>query len=175
MIRRFVQGLALRLAELGGIVLTAVILMTVVSIAGRALSGAGFGPIPGDFELLEAGIGFAVFAFLPIAQLNGTHAAVDIFTSVMGVRTNRLLLAFWEVIVFLAFVLIAWRLAVGTIQKHGNGETTFLLQFPVWWAYAACLVPAVGTTIVAAWSAWDRVRAVATGEDTRPVFGESTH
>lgn len=175
MIQRLVHRLALLSAELGGIVLVAVILMTTTSIGGRALSDAGLGPIPGDFELLEAGIGFAVFAFLPIAQLNATHATVDIFTSLLPPQPNRVLLAVWEVLAAAVFMLICWRLAVGMLQKFGNGETTFILQFPVWWAYAASMVPAAIAVVVATWSAYDRIRAVATGRDTRAVVGGANH
>ncbi|HUG60538.1 MAG TPA: TRAP transporter small permease [Methylomirabilota bacterium] len=175
MTERFIHRLALLSAELGGVVLAAVIVMTGASILGRALNGLGLGPVPGDFELVEAGIGFAVFAFLPIAQLKGAHATVDVFTSLMGVKANRVLLAIWEVAMALVFALIAWRLFEGLKQKFANGETTFLLQFPVWWVFAACMAPAVIAVIVAVWSAYDRLRAVATGLDTRPVSGESVH
>ena len=46
-------------------------LMSVASIVGRALSGLGLGlgPVPGDFELVEAGTALAVFCFLPWCHL----------------------------------------------------------------------------------------------------------
>ena len=42
-------------AIVGGVVLCAITLMSVTSITGRALSGVGLGPVPGDFELVEVG------------------------------------------------------------------------------------------------------------------------
>jgi hypothetical protein len=45
-----------------------------------------FGPVKGDFEVVEAGIAFSIFAFLPICQLHGGHATVDIFTNLMPKR-----------------------------------------------------------------------------------------
>lgn len=173
--RRFVDRLALAAAAAGGVVLVALVVMTCVSISGRALIDLGLGPVPGDFELLEAGIAFAVFAFLPLCQLRAGHATVDVFTSVMSAGTNRVLIALWETVAAAVLALIAWRLGAGLVQKFGNGETTFLLQFPVWWAYAACMVPAVVAVLVAVWSAADRVRAVFTGRDTRPISAESAH
>jgi TRAP-type C4-dicarboxylate transport system permease small subunit len=175
MMERLITRLALASAAAGGLVLVALVVMTCVSITGRALIGLGLGPVPGDFELLEAGIAFAVFAFLPLCQLRAGHATVDVFTSAMPVGVNRVLLAVWEILAASVLALIAWRLGAGLAQKIGNGETTFLLQFPVWWAYAACMVPAVVAVIVAVWSAGDRVRSVVTGRDTRPVSAESTH
>ncbi len=172
---RLITRLALASAAAGGGVLIALVVMTCASIVGRALIDFGLAPIPGDFELVEAGIAFSVFAFLPICQLRAGHATVDVFTSALSDRFNRLLLAVWEVAAMLVLALIAWRLLAGLVQKFGNGETTFLLQFPVWWAYAASAVPALIAVIVASWSAADRVRAVFTGRDSRPISGEQTH
>jgi hypothetical protein len=39
-------------AIVGGLVLVALTLMVVASVAGRALIGLGLGPVPGDFELV---------------------------------------------------------------------------------------------------------------------------
>ena len=52
-------------AIFGGILLVAVTVMVVASVAGRAMIGLGLGPVPGDFELVEVGIGVAIFYFLP--------------------------------------------------------------------------------------------------------------
>jgi TRAP-type C4-dicarboxylate transport system permease small subunit len=172
---RFAETLARWSALAGGLVLAALIVMTCLSIAGRALAGAGLGPVPGDFELVEAGIAFAVFAFLPWCTLKAGHATVDIFTNGLPMQANRVLLAFWEVVMAATVAFIAWRLYEGAIGKARNGETTFILQFPVWWAYAASLVPAGVTVLVALWSAWDRLRAVVTRRDTRAVKAEGGH
>ncbi len=50
-------------AVVGGVVLVALMLMVVASVAGRALIGVGLAPVPGDFELVEVGVGIAVFFF----------------------------------------------------------------------------------------------------------------
>lgn len=166
---RFVERLARATAILGGLVLCALVLLICASVLGRgldtfahsdlaerwlpALAGAilatGVGPIRGDFELVEAGVGFAIFAFLPICQLHGGHASVDVFTERLPVRAQRLLLAFWELVLSAVIVLIAWRLFAGMLGKRASGETTFLLQFPVWWAYAASLLAASVAVVVA--------------------------
>jgi TRAP-type C4-dicarboxylate transport system permease small subunit len=172
---RIVSRLALASAWLGGAALVGLILLTCASIVGRALSAFGLGAVEGDYEMVEAGIGFAVFAFLPIAQLKAEHATVDLFTSRMSPAANRVILAVWEVLAALILALLAWRLYEGTRMKLENGETSFLLQFPVWWGYAACLLPAVIAVIVAIWSAYDRSRAALTGHDTRPLSGEAGH
>jgi TRAP-type C4-dicarboxylate transport system permease small subunit len=173
--QRLVNRLAEVSALLGGIVLTALIVLTSISITGRAFTWAGLGPVPGDFELVEAGIAFAVFAFLPLCQIRVGHATVDLIAGALSQRMNRGLVAFWEGVSLLVFLVIVWRLFVGFEAKLKNGETTLMLQFPVWWAYALCLIPAAALVMATLWSAWDRLRACATGRDTRPVTGEALH
>ncbi len=124
-----VHALARWLAILGGLFLVAITVMTVVSIVGRAFISVGLGPVPGDFELVEAGIGFAVFAFLPWCQLNRGHADVDLFTSYLSPAVNRVLNLLLEIVLGLVTILIAWRLWVGMLEKREYGEITFILEF----------------------------------------------
>lgn len=160
MLHRAIQTLANVMALLGGVVLCAVVIMVCVSVSGRELndlahtSGAdwllelGVGPILGDFELVEAGVAFAIFAFLPLTQLNGAHAQVDVFMSGLGYKASTRLTTFWTVAMALIVVLITWRLFVGMQDKMRYGETTYLIQFPIWWAYAASFIAAVTASIV---------------------------
>lgn len=163
-----VVNLARGLAVVGGLVLVAVTVMTVASISGRALIPLGLGPIPGDFELVEAGVGFAVFAFLPWCQINSGHATVDLFTSFLSPRVNRVIDLVAEILMTIALGLIAWRLYFGMLDKMRYGETTFILQFPVWWPFAACMVAATVTVIVSVYLVAVRVREVAAG---RQILG----
>ena len=66
------------LAYFGGFLLTAAAIMTVVSIAGRAMIWVGLGPVPGDFELVELTCAVAVFSFLPWSQINRGQVTVDV-------------------------------------------------------------------------------------------------
>lgn len=159
-------------AIVGGVTLSFLIILTSVSIIGRALVPWGLRPVPGDFEIVEAGIAFAVFCFIPYCQVNSGHATVDVFTIAMGPKINRAIVAFWETIFAFILVVIAWRLSQGLISKFYNGETTMFLQFPIWWAYSACFVAACVSVLVGVWSAWDRLRAVFSGHDTRPFSAE---
>jgi TRAP-type C4-dicarboxylate transport system permease small subunit len=150
--------LARSLALLGGLVLVAMTLVTVISIVGRSLVPFGLAPVPGDFELVEAGAAFAVFAFLPWCQLVRGHAAVDVFTSFFPAGINRIIDLISEALMTFAIILIAWRLLAGTVDKFNYGETTFILQFPVWWAYAVCVLAAAVGIIVSLYMLWIRTR-----------------
>jgi len=63
----FAEHLARALALAGGGVLIAVILLTCVSIAGRAFLplDIGLGPIRGIYDMTEIGMAAAIFTFLP--------------------------------------------------------------------------------------------------------------
>ncbi len=146
-----VEFLARSLAILGGIALCAIVVITVISVAGRSLIPLGLSPIPGDFELVEAMTAFAIFAFLPWCHLKRGHVSVDIFTRFIGNRANRLIDAIGDSLMLAIALIMSWRLYAGMLDKKAYGETTFILQFPVWWAYAAGLVGAVGLVIVSAY------------------------
>lgn len=190
--RRFVQTLARVTALLGGFVLLILILLTTLSIVGRSankflhadffdtaltdvsqfLLDLGIGEINGSYELLEAGVAFAIFSFLPICQLHGAHATVDVFTSALPDRFNRWLAAFWEVILSAVVILLIWRLFGGLERYYGNGETTLFLQFPVWWAYAFSFAAGVVACITSVYCAAVRLAGAMTGRDTLPSQAE---
>ncbi len=146
---RIIYGLARLMALAGGIVLIALVLLVVVSVTGRALLWAGLRPVRGDYELVEAGIGFAVFAFLPWAHLERGHAIVTIVTDRFGPVVNRWILVITDIMMLAAAGFIAWRLYDGMLDKFRYNETTLLLRMPLGWSYTAGLVGAVVFVIVA--------------------------
>ena len=183
------------MAYLGGAMLTLLVLLTCASILGRSLNGMlhsdffqtslggmsawlldlGIGPVNGDFELIEAGIAFSIFAFLPLCQITGGHATVDVFTSRMSQRVNRILRMVIEVVFAAVLVLIAVQLYSGMMSKLNSGQTTLLIEFPVWWAYALSLVGAVMAAVVAVYLAAMRVAEGLTGRAILPDEAGADH
>lgn len=168
-----VERLARLLAVLGGLVLVAVTVLTVASIAGRAFTRQGLGPVPGDFELVEALTAFAVFAFLPWCQLRRGHATVDVFTRLLPERANRLIDLVCEVLMTAVVVLIAWRLWHGMQDKLRYHETTFILQFPLWWSYAAAFAAAAAGVLVSVYAAFRRLREFLAPADPATGSGDA--
>jgi TRAP-type C4-dicarboxylate transport system permease small subunit len=125
--------------------------MSVVSIVGRAFSFAGLGPIPGDFELVEAGTALVVFCFMPWCHLKMGHASVDMLWNAYPPAMKKVLTVVSDALMFLIWVLLIWRMGVSTLDYHENGETTFILHMPVWYGYAASMVPAVFGCLVYGW------------------------
>jgi len=139
----FIYRLAQWTAIVGGILLVALTILVVVSVAGRALIGLGLGPVPGDFELVEMGVGIAVFFFLPWCYVRGSHATVDLLYMHMPGWFKRGINIFSDVLMMLVWLVLTWRLWDGMLEKKEYMETTFILLMPIWWAYALCLVGAV--------------------------------
>lgn len=173
-------GLSRLMAYLGGCVLVALIMLTCVSVLGRSLNGIlhseflqsfapalaqraldlGIGPVNGDFELIESGVAFAIFAFLPLCQITNGHATVEIFTSKFPLAINRALQFIIDSVFALVLILIAVQLHGGMQSKMRSGETTFLLEFPLWWAYCASLAGAAIAAVVAIYVAFARAQEV---------------
>lgn len=114
---------------------------------------------------------FCIFAFLPIAQLTGGHASVDILTNCFGLTANRILSVLWSLLFAFVMVVIAWQLWQGTEAKARYGETTYLIQFPIWWAYGAALAGAGVTALVAVYIAVVRMAEAVTRTDILPSEG----
>ena len=172
------------MAICGGLVLALLIVIICISVVGRSLNGllhgwigtvlpavsawllqVGVGPINGDFEFVEVGVAFSIFAFLPLCQISGGHASVDIFTSKLPSGLNRGLQMMIDIVFAIALIVMAYQLYKGMLSKQSYGDTTFLLQFPIWWAYAACLVGAVMAAVISVYVAGVRVVECATGQD----------
>ena len=172
------------MAICGGLVLALLIVIICISVVGRSLNGllhgwigtvlpavsawllqVGVGPINGDFELVEAGVAFSIFAFLPLCQISGGHASVDIFTSKLPSGLNRGLQMMIDIVFAIALIVMAYQLYKGMLSKQSYGDTTFLLQFPIWWAYAASLVGAVMAAVISVYVAGVRVVECVTGQD----------
>lgn len=176
---RCVEAAARWLAWSGGAILAALSMMTVASILGRALAGAGLGAIPGDYEMVANGCAIAVFFFLPWCQLKRGHVTVDVLADLMPPRVYALLGFVGDTLITLASVVIlrqlwfafgerfpfgsdAFRAALGMGYRPFFPETTYELQVPVWCLYGAALVGALMMVLVGVFTmirSWSWVRA----------------
>jgi TRAP-type C4-dicarboxylate transport system permease small subunit len=168
---RAVFWLARYVAIAGGLVLTAIVIITVLSVIGRAFIWAGLGSIRGDYELVEAGVGFAIFAFLPWTHLTRGHAVVSIFTDFLSARANAWIMVVSDALMLAIAAFIAWRHLLGTVDKFNYGETTLLLRMPLWWVYAAGLVGAAVFVVVAVYVLVRSVREALSANPPHPTQG----
>ncbi len=180
---RAVLRLSQLMAILGGIVLTGLIVLICISVAGRTMNTIlhmtviensvpvlakslldwGLGPILGEYEVVETSMPFAIMAFMPLCVLTGGHASVDLFTLRMPARVNRAIDLIVAVLFAVCFVLITWRMYEGMAAKMRYNESTTLMQIPIWKAYAAALVAAAVTCVVSTYVVAVRLVESATG------------
>lgn len=173
------------IAYLGGFILVAMAVITVVSIIGRALLSFGLGPVRGDYEIVANGCAMAVFCFLPYCQLNRGHVTVDILTSQFPARINAVFGFLGDALIALAALVITRQLWFGFGEKFPHGgdglrnalgmgsrpffvETTYELQIPIWMPYSFALVMACIFVVVALYCVWRSLNWVLAGQEGRP-------
>jgi TRAP-type C4-dicarboxylate transport system permease small subunit len=131
-----VFGLSRAWAVLGGVVLLAVMLMTVLSVVMRVLGA----PILGDYELVEIGTAIAAFAFLPYCHQAGGNVVVDVFTNRAPERVKRTLGALGSLLLAIVACALLWRMALGGYDFLRYQEVTTNLGIPRWWAFPPILI-----------------------------------
>ncbi len=166
----------------GGILLTAMAVMTVVSIIGRMFTGYGLGPVRGDYELVANGCALAVFSFLPFCQLKRGHVTVDILTTQFSQRTQAIIGFVGDVLIAIAATIIFMQLWKGFGEKFPYGsdglrdalgmgykpffpETTYELEIPVWIPYGFALLGAAMFVIAAVFTVWRSLNWAIDGEE----------
>jgi len=148
---RSLQPLAKLCAILAGVLLTAVTLMTCVSLIGRNLIGM---TIVGDFELSGAAAGAAVALFMPWCQAQRGNIIVDFFTAKASPRTTDRLDRFGALLLALVMALLAWRTTLGGINAWKSGSGTMLIGFPEWVIYVVMVPPLALTAAIGLLQAW---------------------
>ena len=141
-----------RLAHLFALVGSAVALltglMTVVSVAGRALITQ---PIQGDVELTQFGIALAISLGLPWCQLRSGNIIVDFFTQRLPLRQQGWLDGVGCLLLGTMCALLAWRTGAGALSVHQAHEQSMILELPMWWAYASLAPGLALTALIALW------------------------
>lgn len=120
--------------------------LTVASIVGRSWLSR---PIPGDVELSQFGIALCIALCLPWCQLQRANIIVDFFTQKLGARLRGLLDGIGALLLALMVGLLAWRTGVGALAVREAGETTMILDLPMWISYAV-LGPGLALTALIA-------------------------
>ena len=139
------EPLAKFCAVLAGVLLTAITLMTCVSLVGRNTTGA---TIVGDFELTGVATGAAIALFMPFCQIRRGNIIVDFFTAKLGDKTNDGLDRFGALLLAIVFALLAWRTSTGGLNSYSTHSETQILGFPEWISYAVMVPAFVLTTVV---------------------------
>ena len=145
------EKLARWCAVLAGLLLTAITLMTCVSLIGRNTTGW---TLVGDFELSGSAAGAAIALFLPWCQVRRGHIMVDFFTARAGAATRMGLDRFGALLLAGVMALMAWRTGIGGVNAWNSQAGSMMLGFPEWIVYAGMVPPLALTALIAALQAW---------------------
>ena len=140
---KILESLARLCAIVAGILLTAITIMTCVSLIGRNTTGAS---LVGDFELTGVAAGAAIALFMPFCQIRRGNIIVDFFTAKLSHQTNAGLDRVGALLLALVFALLAWRTVLGGINSYSTNSETQILGWPEWTVYAAMVPPFVLTS-----------------------------
>jgi TRAP-type C4-dicarboxylate transport system permease small subunit len=127
--RRALESATHLFALAGGLVLLALVNVSLVSIVGRKLFAS---PIRGDMELMEVGAAVAIAAFLPLCELRGNHLKADAFTIAAPQRVKRTLDTLAHFLCFVAAAVLSWRTLLQMLDSREYGDMTTLLSIPLW-------------------------------------------
>ncbi len=131
---------------LAGVLLTAITLVTCLSLIGRNTTGQ---TLVGDYELTAVAAGAAVALFMPWCQLKREHIIVDFFTARLPASANAWLDRFGALVLAIVMGLLTWRTSVGALSAYSSQTTTMMLGFPEWIVYTAMVPPLALTALIA--------------------------
>jgi TRAP-type C4-dicarboxylate transport system permease small subunit len=151
------KRVALWFALVGGLAASALAVLTVVSVVGRAVVSK---PIPGDVELMQMGIALCISLCLPWCQLHGANIIVDFFTEKLPQRSSRALDGIGSILLAVMCLLLSWRTAAGALGVAEAGETTMIIGLPMWWAYAMLAPGLALTALIALWQGMRQLRGL---------------
>ena len=141
-------GLRAALAVLGGILLMALMGMTVTDVIGRYLFNA---PLRGATELTELLLAAVVFLGLSAVALADEHVTVDLVTDRLPRAAQPWRLAAAGLFSAVVLAVVAWRVWVYASQIGGYGGTTTTLAIPIApLGYFCAVCTGVGALLTAA-------------------------
>jgi TRAP-type C4-dicarboxylate transport system permease small subunit len=140
------EFLAKSCAVAAGALLTAITLMTCVSLIGRNTTGW---TIVGDFELTGAAAGAAVALFMPWCQIRRGNIYVDFFTVRASPAVQRGLERLGALLLAALMALLAWRTTLGGLHAWQSKSGSMMLGFPEWVVYCFIVPPFVLTALIA--------------------------
>ncbi|MCW4114512.1 TRAP transporter small permease [Aurantimonas sp. MSK8Z-1] len=123
-------------ALLGGLLITALALLTTYSALAKLLFDA---PFAADYELAKYMTAIAIFAFLPYCQLTGANVTVDIFTEGMSAPAKAAMAMFSALFAVAFSILLLRQMYFGFQSYMRFTEVTPVLKLPIWTAFPPIL------------------------------------
>jgi TRAP-type C4-dicarboxylate transport system permease small subunit len=147
MLNPALERLARLCSILGGLLMTALMLMTCYSLIARNIFETA---LIGDFELTGIGSGAAIALFMPLCQFRRDNIIVDFFTANRSAAFNHRLDRFGDLLMTVIFFLLAWRCGLAALNARETQGASMLLGFPDWIVFTSMCIPFALTALIAA-------------------------
>lgn len=131
-------------ADVAGVALMAMMLLTVISSAGRFLLSA---PVPDTEAIAEMLLVAVVFLPLAYTQAVREHVSVTLFTDGLRARIVRRLTWLGCLVGLVAFSVLAYAMALGAMRAYSSGDAYLGVNQIVTWPARAVAVVGLGTLI----------------------------
>lgn len=125
-----------------------IMILTFVDVFARYLFAS---PVRGATEIIQFAMAMTIFAAMPLVTRHGEHVSVDMFTQLLKGRAAAALRVLGELCSLIAFMLIAWRLAVQAGESAASAKTTIVLGWgmaPLEWAICAFSIITAGVVLL---------------------------
>jgi TRAP-type C4-dicarboxylate transport system permease small subunit len=148
-ISRLLERLAVCWALLGGLLLLAIVLVTVTNVGAFALDriarlfGTTVAGLPGYEDFVRLAVSAAALMLFPYCQLRRGHVAVDLFVNALPPAWQRALdaISLAGMIALAAF--LAYWMMLGLLETRADGALSRVLGWPEWPFYAPGVVSLV--------------------------------
>jgi len=126
-------------AILGGVLLFAIVCVTVTNVAAFTLDrladlvGRDVSGLPGYEDFVRLAVSSAALMLFPYCQARRGHVAVDILAeTVMPRGVQRVLDTLWQVLVVALAAFLAWKMTLGMLETYNDHALSRVLGWPVW-------------------------------------------
>jgi TRAP-type C4-dicarboxylate transport system permease small subunit len=153
--RRLLEGITASWALLGGLILIAIVLVTVTNAGAFAfdrvarLFGGAVGALPGYEDFVRLAISAAALMLLPYCQYKRGHVAVDLFMARAPRRLQRLLDLLTSALMAGLAAFLAYWMVLGLLETRADGSLSRVLGWPEWPFYLPGVVSLVLWAMVA--------------------------
>ncbi len=115
------------LGGFAGVILAALMAVTVIDVVGRYLFNA---PLPGSFEITKVMMAALIFAALPAVSRFEQHITIDLLDGITPQRLVRFRQITINTVCAIALAILCWRLWVYAVQTAEFGDVTEYLRLP---------------------------------------------
>ena len=136
--RASLERIAAWWALLGGLVLLAIVLVTVANVGAFGLDriarlfGGSVAGLPGYEDFVRLAVSAAALMLFPYCQLRRGHLAIDLFVGLTSRRVQRLFDVVWPAATAALALFLAYWMLLGMAETRADGALSRVLGWPEW-------------------------------------------